>query len=71
MMLLQSLTLIHVCFLSEDDRIPLHKIPDKLRNLDLFLLLTKPLHPDDFSDEQFPYLLEPLGGTGRQVLFLV
>lgn len=62
-----GLTLIYVCFLSEDGRIPLYKIPDKLRDLDLFLLLNEPLHPDDFSDDQFASLLERLGGIGHQI----
>ena len=61
-----GLTLVYVCFLSEDGRIPLYKIPDKLRDLDLFLLLNEPLHPDDFSDDQFATLLERLGGIGHQ-----
>lgn len=61
-----GLTLIYVCFLSEDGRIPLYKIPDKLRDLDLFLLLNEPLHPDDFSDDQFASLLERFGGIGHQ-----
>ncbi len=61
-----GLTLVYVCFLSEDSRIPLYKIPDKLRDLDLFLLLNEPLHPDDFSDDQFATLLERLGGIGHQ-----
>ena len=61
-----GLTLIYVCFLSEDGRIPLYKIPDKLRDLDLFLLLNEPLHPDDFSDDQFATLLERLGRIGHE-----
>ena len=63
-----GLTLIYVCFLSEDGRIPLYKIPDKLRGLDLFLLLNEPLHADDFSADQFATLLERLGEIGHQNL---
>ena len=61
-----GLTLIYVCFLSEDGRIPLYKITDKLRGLDLFLLLNEPLHADDFSADQFATLLERLGRIGHQ-----
>jgi len=64
-----GLTLVYVCFLSEDGRIPLYKIPDKLRDLDLFLLLNEPLHPDDFSDDQFATLLERFGGIGHQKFY--
>lgn len=63
-----SLSLIYVCFMSEDGRIPLYKVPDYLRSLDLFLLLGQPLHADDFTDDQYGRLLERLGGVGSQKL---
>ena len=63
-----GLILVYVCFLLEDGRIPLYKIPDKLHGLDLFLLLNEPLHPDDFSDDQFATLLERFGEIGHQKL---
>jgi hypothetical protein len=37
-----TLSLIYVCFMTEDGRIPLYKIPEYLRSLDLFLLLENP-----------------------------
>jgi len=61
-----ALSLIYVCFLSEDGRIPLYKIPDHLRGLDLFLLFGQPLHPEDFTDDQYATLLERLGQMGNQ-----
>lgn len=61
-----ALSLIYVCFLSEDGRIPLYKIADHLRGLDLFLLFGQPLHPEDFTDDQYATLLERLGGIGNQ-----
>lgn len=61
-----GLTLIYVCFMSEDGRIPLYKIPDKLRDLDLFLLLNEPLLAEDFSDDKFATLLDRLGDYGHQ-----
>ncbi|MFH0967259.1 MAG: hypothetical protein V1862_06210, partial [Methanobacteriota archaeon] len=61
-----ALSLIYVCFLAEDGRIPLYKIPDHLRGLYLFLLFGQPLHPDDFTDDQYATLLERLGGIGNQ-----
>jgi transposase len=54
--------------MSEDGRIPLYKIPEYLRSLDLFLLLGQPLHADDFTDDQYGRLLERLGGIGSQKL---
>ena len=61
-----ALSLIYACFLSEDGRIPLYKIADHLRGLDLFLLFGQPLHPEDFTDDHYATLLERLGKMGNQ-----
>jgi hypothetical protein len=50
--------------LSEDGRIPLYKIPEHLRGLDLSLLFGQPFHPEDFNDDLYGSLLDRLGEIG-------
>ncbi len=59
-----GLSIIYLCFLSEDGRIPLYKIPDHLRGLDLTLLFGQPFHPEDFNDDLYATFLERLGEIG-------
>ncbi len=58
------LSIIYLCFLSEEGRIPLYKIPDHLRGLDLTLLFGQPFHPEDFNDDLYATFLERLGEIG-------
>lgn len=59
-----GMSIIYLCFLSEDGRIPLYKIPDHLRGLDLALLFGQPFHPEDFNDDLYATFLERLGKIG-------
>lgn len=59
-----GLSIIYLCFLSEDGRIPLYKIPDHLRGLDLTLLFGQPFHPEDFNDDLYATFLDRLGKIG-------
>ena len=59
-----ALSLIYVSFMVEDGRIPLYKIPEHLRGLDLSLLFGQPLHPEDFNDDLYGSLLDRLGEIG-------
>ena len=59
-----GLSIIYLCFLSEEGRIPLYKIPDHMRGLDLTLLFGQPFHPEDFNDDLYATFLERLGEIG-------
>jgi len=58
------LSLIYCCFLSEDGKVPLYKISEYLRGLDLFLLFGQPLRAEDFNDDLYANLLDQLGKMG-------
>jgi transposase len=59
-----ALSLIYVSFMVEDGRIPLYKIPEHFRSLDLFLLFGQPLRAEDFNDDLYGNLLDRLGKIG-------
>lgn len=61
-----ALSLIYVCFISEDGHVPLYKIPDRLQGLDLTILFGFPFEPEDFNDDIYARFLDRLGKLGEK-----
>jgi len=64
-----ALGLIYLMFMTEDCRIPLYKVSERLKDLDLNLLFEDTIHPEDFTIDAYETLLDRLHEAGCQDIF--
>jgi len=64
-----ALGLIYLMFMTEDGRIPLYKVSERLKDLDLNLLFEDSIHPEDFTIDAYETLLDRLHEAGCQDIF--
>jgi len=59
-----AMSVIYTSFMVDDGRVPLYKIGDHLKGLDLFLLFDQPVRAEDFNDDLYSNFLDRLGEIG-------
>lgn len=64
-----ALCLIYMMFMSENGRIPLYKVSERLEDLDLDLLFEESVQLTDFTSHAFATLLDRLHEAGCQDIF--
>lgn len=64
-----ALGLIYLMFMTEDGRIPLYKVSERIKDLDLTLLFDDPVHSEDFTIDAYETLLDRLHEAGCQDIF--